>query len=306
MVIDVSLRILRRDWATALGLALLFAGPGALLTAATSIRFGSVARDIFPGISEGLFDDAAILTAAQLDRLVGALAAYLVAIIVAGVLGSIGAVTFGAMVLAGHRGQRVALGPALKTGLRRTSSVVAFILVTTGIVVGIAIAGGAAIMLALTLLSTGSIDRGGPGVFVALVILVSLVVGLAYLTVRWALAFPLMAVEDAGWRAALSRSWYLSGDHVWRVVLIVVMGGLATNLGAALVAQVLAIVLVDLVAVPAGLDATVAESLAIALGTVLLAPLAPVLVAVLCLDLKVRRDGRSVVQQEGPSATGVQ
>ena len=303
MVIEVSLRVLRRGWATALVLALLFAGPGALLTAAMSIRFSGVALDIFPSISEGLLDDTAMLTAAQLERLVGALAGYLVATIVAGLLGSVGAVAFGAMVLADYRGQPAALGPALTTGLRRTPSVVAFVLVTTGIVVGMAIAAGAAIMLSLTLLSSGAIDRGGPGVFVALVVLVSLVVGIAYLTVRWALAFPLMAVEDAGWRAALSRSWYLSGDNVWRVVLIVVLGGLATNLGAALVAQLLSIVFVDLLAAPAGLDTTIAESFAIAVGSMLLAPLAPVLLAVLCLDLKVRRDGRTEVLREGPSAT---
>lgn len=298
MVIEVALRILRRHWASVLALALLFAGPAALLTAATGMRFNSVALDIFPGIREGLLDDAPLLTAAQVERLAGALGAYLAATLVAGVLGSIGAVAFGAVVLADYSGRRSELGEALRTCLRRTPSVLAFVLVTTILVVSMAIAALVAMSLALSLSSTGAIERGGPGVFMALVIAVALVVAIAYLTVRWAMAFPAMAIEDAGWRVALARSWYLSGDNVWRVFVVVLVGGLATVFVAALISQLLAVVIVDLLAVPAGLDSTVAESVAIALGTVLLAPLSPVLLAVLCLDLRVRRDVPGTVAVE--------
>jgi len=116
------------------------------------------------------------------------------------------------------------------------------------------------------------------------------VLAVVYLSVRWALAFPLMAIEGSGWRAALSRSWFLSGDNVWRTLFVAAFGGIATVLGAALVSQLLAIVIVDILAASAGMDLAVAESLTIAAGTVLLAPLSPVLLAVLCLDLMVRRD----------------
>jgi hypothetical protein len=299
MIVEVSLRILRRNWATVLLLALLFAGPGALLTAATGIRFNSLALDILPGIDGAVLDGAPLLTAAEVQRLGEALLAYVAATLVAGLLGSIGAVGISSVVGAEQRGQRGELREALLTCLRRTPSVLVFALLTSLVIVALAVAALVAMGLAVTLFSSGSIQRGGPGVFLALVIGVALVVALAYLTMRWALAFPIMAIEDAGWRAALVRSWRLAGDNVWRIFVVVLFGAMATVFVAALVSQLLAIVIVDLLAVNAGLDATVAESVVIALGTVLLAPLSPALLAVLSLDLRRRHDGSAARAVEG-------
>jgi hypothetical protein len=291
MIIELSLRLIRRHWPTMLVLALLFAGPGALLTAATGVRFNSIALDVLPGIDEGMLEDAPLLTAAEVQRLGEAFLAYAVATIVAGLLGSIGAVGFSAVVVADRRGRRSDLREALLTSLRRAPSVLAFVLLTSVVMVSIAVVGMAAMTLTVTLFSSGPIQRGGPGVFMALVIGVALVVALVYLTMRWALAFPLMVIEDAGWRVALLRSWQLANDNVWRILVVVLFGALATVFVAALISQLLAIVLVDVVAVGVGLDATVAESIVIAFGTVLLAPFAAVLLAVLTLDLRRRGDG---------------
>lgn len=294
MIIDIALRTLRRQWSTLLLLALLFAGPGALLTAAAGIRFNAIALDILPGLDEGMLDDAPLLTAGELQRLGEAFLAYAMATIVAGVLGSIGAVGFSAVVLADQRERRSDLREALLTSLRRTPSVLAFVAVTSAVVVGIAVAAVIAMSVVVSLFSGGSIQRGGPGVFLALVIGVALVVALAYLTMRWALAFPVMAFEDAGWRTALRRSWQLAGDNIWRIFVVVLFGALATVFVAALISQLLAIIIVDMVAGGAGLDVTVAESVVIALGTVLLAPLSPVLLAVLSLDLRRRHEGAAI------------
>jgi hypothetical protein len=299
LVIEVALRILRRHWPVLLALALLFAGPGALLTAATGMRFNSVASDVFPGLGDGLLGELPILTAAQLERLAGALGAFLLATLVAGVLGSIGAVAFASVVLADYSGGRDELAPALAACLRRAPGVLGFVVVTSLLVVLLSVAAILAMSLGFLLFPTGSVQAGGPGVFLALITGVALIVSLAYLTVRWALAFPAMAFEQAGWRRAMGRSWHLSGDNVWRVLFIVALAGVVTVFVAAFVSQMLAVAF-DLLAVPAGLDATVAQSVAVALGTVLLAPLAPVLLAVLCLDLRVRRD----VPTLAPAADG--
>ena len=177
------------------------------------------------------------------------------------------------------RGSPSDLGAALRTSLRRTPAVLVFMVVTGAIVGGLSLAALLTMSLAVSLLSPGPVSRGGPGVFLALVIGVALVVALAWLTVRWALTYPVLAVEPVGWRGALARSWQLSREHVWRIFAIVLAGSLVTVVVAALVSQLAAILLVDVLAAPTGIDPDVAETLALALGTVLLAPLSPLLLA---------------------------
>ncbi len=290
MILDVGVRILRRHWSVMLVLALLFAGPGALLTAATGIRFNEVALDIFPGISDGVIDPELTIGGPELDRLLDALAPYVLASLVAGVLASLGALAFSLVVADDYHARPAELGPVLRTSLRRVPSALVFILLTSLLIVGVAVLGLLGMSLATTILPTASIGSGGPGVFIALVIGVALVVGVAYLTMRWAPAFPAMVNEDLGWRGAMSRSWYLSGDNVWRIFVIAVLAALITAVGAAVLSQLLALLLVGVLAPTLGLDELVAESVALALGTLLLAPLAPVLTAVLYFDLRARRD----------------
>jgi hypothetical protein len=296
-ILETALQGLRRRWRTVLLLALAFAGPAALFTSAAGIRFNEVALDVFPGISEGIIDDTPMLTAAQLDRLGGAFLGFVLATLVAGLLGSVGAVSFTYAVLSQDQPWGQALGAALRVALRRTPSVIAFMLVTSAVIVALLLAGALAMTSAVTLLSSGPIARGGPGVFLALVVGVTVVVGLAYLTMRWAPAYPVMAMEGAGWRVALRRSWQLSAGNIWRITSVVILGALLTALGAAIITQLVSIVIVDLLAVAAGIDTMVAESLVIAAVTVLLAPVSPALLAVLYLDLRARHAPATVGHQ---------
>ncbi len=295
---------LRRHWRVALLLALAFAGPGALFTAAAGVRFNSVVLDVFPGLSEGLVADVPLLTTSQVERLGGAFLAYLAAALVAGVLGSVGAVALTVAVLDRERPWGEALGASVRVALGRTASVLAFMLVTSAIVVGLLVAGLLVMTSAVTVLSSGPISRGGPGVFLALVVGVATAVALAWLTMRWAPAYPVMAMEGAGWRVALRRSWQLSAGNTWRIAFVVILGALLTALGAAVISQLLAVVVVDLLAGAVGLDAAVAETFVAAIGSVLLAPLSPALLAVLYLDLRARHDLR--VGTHPPNGTGME
>jgi hypothetical protein len=270
--------VLARRWRTLLVLALLYAGPGALLTAVLGLRLDDVMRDVVPDIGSVLPAEVPTLTRAQLDRLVGALAGYFAATLVAGLLGSLGAVSMSWVALADHSVDAT-LTASLRAGLRRIVDVLLFMLVTGALVLGLIVTALLAMTLAVSLLSTGPVTRGGPGVFLALVIGVALVVAVAYLTVRWALAFPALAAERVGWRGALSRSWQLSHEHVWRILVIVLAGGLVTVVVGAFISQIAAIILVDVLAAVAGIDADIAESFALAVGTILLAPLSPLLLA---------------------------
>jgi hypothetical protein len=217
MILEVSLRILRRHWAVLLGLAVLFVGPGALLTAATGQRFTAVASDIFPAIDQGVIDTGIVLTESEVERLVGALLTYIAATMLAGLLASLGALGFSAVVGADYHHRPMAFREALLTSLRRAPSAIVFVLITTVVIIAIAIGGIVLIGLASSLFGGGALDRGGPGVFLSLIIIVALVVAVAYLTMRWAPAFPVMANEGAGWRTAMARSCHRAGGRRGRI-----------------------------------------------------------------------------------------
>jgi hypothetical protein len=288
-ILDVGISIIRRRWAVLLGVAVLFVGPGALLTAATNLRFVETSRDIL-GPELELLEANATITNAQLERLGGDLLAYLAATTIAGLLAAVGGLAFSAVVGADFFHRPLGLGEALGVAFRRALSALAFILLTIVIVVLIVIGAMALMIAVLAVSGGGNLDQGGPGVFLVILLGVALALALVYLTVRWAPALPAIAIEDLGWRDAFRRAWHLSGDNLWRIGVVILISLIVMSLLGALVAQLLAVVLVGVVATAVGLDLLLAESIALALGTVLVAPLLPVLTAVLYFDLRVRRD----------------
>lgn len=288
-VLEVGLRILRRHWAVMLILALLFAGPGALLTSATGMRFTEVAAGVLD-VQDGVIDTDVVVTEAELERVIAAIVPFLGATLLAGLLLSIGALVFSAVVADDYHARTPGLGAALRAGLRRAPSAFVFMLVTSLITLGVVLAGLLSMSAATLLLPTDSVTSGGPGVFLALVAGVAMVVALVYLSMRWAPAFPAMVEEDIGAAQALRRCWHLSGDNVWRTFGVLLFAGVIGAIGSSVVAQLATVVLVGGLAPALGLDELVAETVALALGTVLLAPLMPVLTAVLYFDLRARRD----------------
>ena len=285
-VIEVGVRILRRHWRPALVLALLFAGPGALLAAATGVHFGDIVLETFPSLATGEVDTEITMSDADLERLVDALVPVLVANLIASVLMSIGALAFAAVVADDYHARPATLGKAVHACVRRAPSAIGFMLVTSLVILVVISTGLVAMSLSTIALPTASVSAGGPGVFLALVALVATVVVLVYLTMRWAPAFPAMIEEGLGARAALRRSWFLSADNVWRIFAISLLAALLTSFAGSLLSRLIAIVLT----VAFGSEGIVAETFAVALGTVFLAPLTPVLIAVLYFDLRSRRD----------------
>jgi len=302
-VVELAVTVLSRRWSTALALALLFVAPGAVATTAFGMRFNSVAFEILPELGDGLLTGTPVITNADAERLLGALVAYLGATVVAGLLGSIGAVAFSRLLAPDLGLGSAELGSALGAALRRTASVIAFGIVTTAVVVALVIGALLAVLAVLTVLPPGTGSQGGPGVFGALIIGVALAVAIVYLTLRWAPAFAVMALEDAGWRRAFVRSWDLSRERVWRILAVVALGTLVSLLLSALIAQMLAILVVDWAAPTFGVDPSVGESLAVAAGAIVAAPLTPLFVAALYVDLRRRRHeviGRSAPLEAAP------
>lgn len=290
-VFSVAVRIFRRHFTVLLPLSLLFVGPAALLTAATGVRFNEVAVDILPFTEDGVLESTPLaLTAAEIERLVGALGAFFLASALAGALATVAALGFSSVVGADYVGEGTSLRQALRSCLRGALRVIAVIILTSLIIVAIVVVGASLIVLALEGLAGGAINRGGIGVFVALIIGVATVLAVIFLTMRWVALVPAIALDDDGVVAALRRSWHLTTDNLTRTVAVVVLGTLVAAILGALLAQLLALVVVDLLASPLGFDVGVAETLVVAATSVLLAPLIPLFVAVFYHDLKVRRD----------------
>jgi hypothetical protein len=292
-VLGVGLAIVRRRWPTLLVLALLFAGPGSLLSSATGLQFLTVAGDVLKAHTQpgtGVIDPDLTLTQAELDRIVAALVPYLLGNAVAGVLLSLGALAFSAVVEADYFGRRGGTGPALRACLRRTPSALAFMALTSLLIIGIIVLGLLGTVTATAMWPSAAGSVGGPGAFLALVAIVAMAAAVAYLTMRWAPAFPVMVVEDAGWRKTLRRAWFLSGDNVLRILLVSVVGALITAVAGSVITELASILLVDLLAPNLGLDTAIASTVAGALGSTLLAPVGLVFMAVLYFDLRARRD----------------
>jgi hypothetical protein len=294
-ILDVAVRIMRRHLGTMLILSLVVIGPGALLTAATGVRFNEVAGDLLSLADTGATPSPPVLTQAQAERLVAAAAAFLLASAFAGVLGALAALGFSAMVRSDYMAAQAGARVALRTTLARALPALGVVLLTTLLTVAILVVGTSVAWLAVTALSSGPIEAGGPGVFLAFVAGVATVLAVVYLTMRWAVALPVIALEGAGARAALLRSWQLTTDGVWRTFAVVALAALITAILAALLSNVLALVLVDVLAPAIGLDLTLSEAVVAALASIVLAPLAPVAAAVLYHDLRARREDWSPV-----------
>lgn len=290
-IFSVSWRILTRHWTTLLLLALLFVGPGALLTAATSARVSEVMLELLEGLGWGATTEPELPGSAELEVLWPPTVTWFASSIVAGVLSSLGALGFAAVVVGDYHGRRLGLEATLRVTLQRTPAALGFILVTTLIIMSLV--AGAMLLLALVsqLLGTGAGagDGGGPGAFLTLVLVVALSVSVVVLSMRWAPAFPAIVAEGVGTRDALRRSWHLSGDNVWRIFAVIVLASLLASVVSTVASPILARLLGGLGS-GLGLDELVTSSLALATATTLVAPVLPVVVAVLYYDLRARRD----------------
>lgn len=286
-VFEVGRRILFRHWAVMLLVSLLFVGPGALLSSATALTFTEEALSLFPDLESGTVDPDLRLTNAELERLLDALIPFLGASLLAGVLGSIGALAFSAAVAEDYHARPAETSKVVRAAVERTPSALVFMLVTGLLTVGLIVLGLLGMSLA-TLALPGSAS-GGPGIFVALIVAVGLAVALIYLTMRWAPAYTAMVEEGAGWRQALRRSWHLSGDNVLRILAVSATVAIITALLSSLLSTLFDVALGAL-GVSLGLDPLVTSTIGLAMAAVIVAPVMPVLTAVLFFDLRARRD----------------
>lgn len=198
---------------------------------------------------------------------------------IVGILAALAAV--GAIIAitdATFRGRPVSIGEALKLGLGRLPALAVAQLLLMLLVVLVLISG--------TALGVPLLIASGLPAFIGLVILMAMVVGVVYLTVRTVLIQQAVMLERVGGAESIARSWRLTTQSGWRVLGYVLFIGLIEGLLGLLliVAPALLLRLQDTVAFDVALGTVIAG-----LAAIVLTPMSPVFLTMLYYDLRWRR-----------------
>ena len=280
--------MLRRHGRVLLALAFVFEVPGALLSAVAGVHLSETLLSVVPGLGTQAVTTIS-LSDAQFQQLLGALAVVLAGSVVSGLLGAVAACGYAVVVAGDYHARATSFRVAATVSLRRGGAVIGSVILSTLAILVIVAVGTLVVVMTLRMLAPGGVEAGGLGVFVALVAGVATAAAVIVMSVRWSLAAAVVALEDAGPRRSLVRSWHLTGGYIWRTLGVLIVISIITSLLATLLSQLLDVALVDGLAGPAGYG-LVMESLVGAFTSVLVAPATPVVQTVLYYDLRVRVD----------------
>jgi len=286
-VFEIAARVLRRHWAVLLAVSVLVGLPSALLGTAASIPIGEALVDILP---EAGSTAPVTITDAQVRTLGDALLVATAGWLIAGMLAGIAAVGFAWVVQRDYHGQPVTFGDTLSRSIGRALTALGASLLAALATAGLLVLGALGALVCLSALGPVGAAGGGLGPFLAILVGVVAFLAVTVLGVRWALAIPIVAIEPVGPLAALRRSWHLTGGAAWRTFFALLLTLLVTGILGALITQLLAIVIVDMIAEPAGMP-LVGEVVVSTFSTVLFAPVSTVILTVYLFDQMVRRDG---------------
>lgn len=286
-VIDVALRIVRRHLGPLLVLVTIVQLPALLIDAAAQQHLADVTLPLTAGL-EGPDPTMRAPTSTEWDAIVRAFALLAGSSVVGMLLGALAGVGAATAVLADYHGQQVHASMLLRATVGRALPAMGAAFLSTLAVLAIVVAGILVAGVCLTVLPADG--GGGLGVFLALVVGVATFVAAMTILIRFTLTSAIIAGERVGAIGALRRSWHLTGQHIWRTFGILLMVAIPVAIIGSMVVQLLATVVTDMVAAPMGLGG-VSDVLITSIVSLLLAPIASVVAAVLTLDLRVRRDG---------------
>jgi hypothetical protein len=294
-LLEVSARILRRHALPLLAVAAAFQFPSALVDAAAQLNLGRALGPIIVGLDT---ETPQVLTPTpdQARTIIEAFAVMAGSSIVGTLLGAIATLAFTVAVLADYHGRQPTLGGMVRKALGRALPALGAALLASLALLGVVTG---AIVLAAGALAIMPVDGGvgGPGAFVAILVAVAAVVLAVLVIVRLSLHAAVLAGEPGGAIRALRRSWYLTRDNTWRAFAVLATVAIVLTIVGSTLLELVAIVITDGIAAGMGL-ADASDAILSALISTLLAPVGGVVLAVLYLDLRVRRDGWQ------PSASG--
>ena len=133
---------------------------------------------------------------------------------------------------------------------------------------------------------------GGPLAFAAVLVFAAMLVLTVFVSIRWTFWPQAVILDGTGPLGSLGRSWRLIAGSTWRVIGYALLFGLAAGILQGLLAQV-GLIVVDALAGVLPDDPELVLRFAVnTLATLLLAPVVPVAMTLLYLDLRIRRGER--------------
>ncbi len=206
------------------------------------------------------------------------------------VAGTLASVAICRLIADRYAGRASSVGGAVGWAIRRAPTALGTVLLDTLGVAGIGLGGATlATFLFVALGSSGS--SGGIGAFLALVVGVAFVGLLITVAIRWTLAMVAVALEPVGPLHALVRSWRLTERVGWRLISII----LVTQFFEGLVGLVAGSIVLAITGVatsgPTPTSVLLLGLLASGSASVLVAPITPVALTILYVDVRRRREG---------------
>jgi hypothetical protein len=192
-----------------------------------------------------------------------------------------------------YSGRQPQASGSIRYGLGKLVTLTAFYLV--------AIAASFAVIFFALILASFAFLAGPLGLFLGLVIIVSAVATLLFLSVRWSLVVPVVVFEDRGALGALGRSWRLVSGSSWRVLgYVVAFALLLFVIGLAIAFVVGLLLTVVLVAARSSIDIQTLSPIVSLAGALLIALLVPIpAIGMMLLYLDLRHRQGEVVPQPG-------
>jgi hypothetical protein len=306
-----TLRLYARNFAALASIALAVYVPLGLLSTAVTLQITTRLQELLPAGNPGLppFNSAstnALLAstggvgatgraaAAAVDTATAGeiLRLYLVEFGLTMLIGLIGVIAVGALVHAAVlvcQGRRSSVSAAFRAAFGRLADLVCAELLQTLAIFGFIVIGVVALIVFLAVIHPPAGGLSGLQVILGLVAGAVLLIVTVLISTRLAFIVPAVMLEDRGPRGSLSRSWALSRGSMLRIVGGTMLTGLLVT--ALVFAERIA---ADAVAGPlenlGGFDA-IARMTLDNVTSALLAPITTVFLALLYLDVRVRKEG---------------
>jgi len=289
-IVDAVVVLYRRRWALLLGLCAVLEVPATILSGLILLplpaRLSAILGfDILDPPTT--IDPTTAVAAPTLEQTMGVLGPIWLSAVVSIIAGTLTTIAVVYAVVRLRLDHEAGVGSSFRAVLRRLGPIIltfAAYTVSLLILVGLAVA---AVALLLSL-SPGAVG-GGPLAFVAILAFTAVLVATVFVAIRWTFWPQAVMIDEAGPLGSLGRSWRLISGSTARVIGYALLFGLAAGIIEGLIAQI-GLVLVSTGARVLSEEVQLALRFAVSsISSLLLAPVVPVAMTLLYLDLRVRR-----------------
>ena len=292
-IVDAVIGLYRRRPGLLLGLCAVLQVPAAILAGLILLPLPArladmVGFDIFD--PPATLDTTTVVPTPSLDQVMGIMGPIWLSVLVTIVAGTLTTVAVAHAVMRLRLGQTATVRATFGAVLRRLGPILLALAAYTLALLGLVLLAFVAFVVPLSLAPDAA--AGGPLAFLAVLALAAVLVLTVFISIRWTFWQQAIILDGSGPLGSLGRSWRLVAGSTWRVIGYVVLFGLAAGILQGVLSQV-GLIAVSAIAglVPQQVELVLRFAVS-SLATLLLAPVVPVAMTMLYLDIRVRRGER--------------